>query len=78
MHKMVNNLEASEELTPEERNLLGVAYKQVLTQKRSSWRVIDSIEAAVVDNARERQLTQDFKANIEVEIEELCELLIVS
>ena len=75
--KLSNNLEASEELSSEERNMLGVAFKHVVSQKRSSWRVIDSIEGAVAGNSRELQLTLDFKANVEKEIEQICMDLVV-
>lgn len=33
-----------QELTVEERNLLSVAYKNVIGSRRASWRVITSIE----------------------------------
>ena len=33
-----------EELTLEERNLLSVAYKNVISARRASWRIISSIE----------------------------------
>ena len=33
-----------QELTVEERNLLSVAYKNVIGSRRASWRVISSIE----------------------------------
>ena len=36
--------ETGVELTNEERNLLSVAYKNVVGARRSSWRVISSIE----------------------------------
>merc|ERR1712223_985709 len=36
--------EYGSDLTNEERNLLGVAYKNVVGARRSSWRVISSIE----------------------------------
>merc|ERR1711923_569239 len=37
--------ESGIEVTNEERNLLSVAYKNVVGSRRSSWRVISSIEA---------------------------------
>jgi len=36
--------ESASELSNEERNLLSVAYKNVVGARRSSWRVISSIE----------------------------------
>ena len=35
---------ADQELSVEERNLLSVAYKNVIGSRRASWRVISSIE----------------------------------
>ena len=37
-----------QELTVEERNLLSVAYKNVIGSRRASWRVISSIEQKVL------------------------------
>jgi len=41
---MKNVTELNEPLSNEERNLLSVAYKNVVGARRSSWRVISSIE----------------------------------
>jgi 14-3-3 protein beta/theta/zeta len=38
------------ELSSEERNLLSVAYKNVVGVRRSSWRVISSIEQRAANN----------------------------
>ena len=46
--EMVEHMKAvaqqPQELTVEERNLLSVAYKNVIGSRRASWRVISSIE----------------------------------
>ena len=48
---MVDHMKAvaqqPQELTVEERNLLSVAYKNVIGSRRASWRVISSIEQKV-------------------------------
>lgn len=51
------------ELSVEERNLLSVAYKNVIGSRRASWRVISSIEGkdTVV---RERELQNDIFAAV--------------
>ena len=49
--EMVDHMKAvaqqPQELTVEERNLLSVAYKNVIGSRRASWRVISSIEQKV-------------------------------
>ncbi|OII77866.1 hypothetical protein cand_038630 [Cryptosporidium andersoni] len=44
MKDVVSNREETEELTVEERNLLSVAYKNAVGSRRSSWRIISSVE----------------------------------
>ncbi|KAI3824719.1 hypothetical protein L1987_06190 [Smallanthus sonchifolius] len=44
MEKVSASLSDTEELTVEERNLLSVAYKDVIGARRASWRIISSIE----------------------------------
>ena len=59
-----------QELTVEERNLLSVAYKNVIGSRRASWRVISSIE----QKGEESKLPYilNYKRKIETELEEIC------
>lgn len=64
-------------LTMEERNLLSVAYKNVVGARRSSWRVISSIEqkSAKPDDSNEekREIVKNYKSTIEGELKSTCE-----
>eukprot|EP00904_Undaria_pinnatifida_P002717 jgi/Undpi1/12446/HiC_scaffold_5.g02117.m1 len=59
-----------EELSIEERNLLSVAYKNVIGSRRASWRVISSIEQK--GEADKLKLIGEYKAKIEKELETIC------
>jgi 14-3-3 protein epsilon len=59
--------ESDEELTVEERNLLSVAYKNVIGSRRASWRVVSSIE--MKDKS---DYITDYKLKIEKELTSIC------
>lgn len=59
------------ELTVEERNLLSVAYKNVIGTRRAAWRVVNSIELQQKDERRSVMVT-DYKKRIEQELTEIC------
>ena len=59
-----------QDLTVEERNLLSVAYKNVIGSRRASWRVISSIEQK--GEADKLSLIQTYKRKIETELEDIC------
>jgi len=63
--------ELNEELSNEERNLLSVAYKNVVGARRSSWRVVSSIEGKT-EGTEKKQLTQEYREKIEKELKEIC------
>jgi len=58
------------QLTVEERNLLSVAYKNVIGSRRASWRVISSIEQK--GDPEKLQIIKDYKDKIESELLEIC------
>jgi 14-3-3 protein epsilon len=59
-----------QELTVEERNLLSVAYKNVIGSRRASWRVVTSIEKK--GDSDKQSIIKDYKAKIEQELVEIC------
>lgn len=68
----------SPELTSEERNLLLTAYKCALNPRRTSWRVLGSIESREHDKGSSEHLPMlaMFRKQIESEIMSLCDDLI--
>lgn len=64
-------------LTPEDRNLLSVAYKNVVGTRRSSWRVISSIEAKTMEEGKVA-MVKEYKQKIEAELEVVCNEVLVS
>ncbi|KAM9829519.1 14-3-3 protein beta/alpha-1 [Syngnathus acus] len=64
--------EQSMELSNEERNLLSVAYKNVVGARRSSWRVISSIEQKIEGNDKKKQMAREYREKIESELQEIC------
>ncbi|KAK8642762.1 hypothetical protein V6N13_012094 [Hibiscus sabdariffa] len=63
-----------EELTVEERNLLSVAYKNVIGARRASWRIISSIEQKEESRGNDDHVTtiRDYRAKIESELTSIC------
>lgn len=64
--------EENEELTNEERNLLSVAYKNVVGARRSSWRVVSSIEQKTESSERKQAMAKEYREKIEKELKEIC------
>lgn len=60
------------ELTNEERNLLSVAYKNVVGARRSSWRVLSNIALKVEDD-RKKELSKEYQEKIETELNRICQ-----
>jgi len=65
--------EMANELTNEERNLLSVAYKNVVGARRSSWRVISSIEQKTDANERKRAMAVEYREKVEKELQDISQ-----
>ena|ERR1043166_638856 len=76
---MVENMKqvasADQELTVEERNLLSVAYKNVIGARRASWRIVSSIEQKEESKGNETQVgfIKEYRSKIEEELTKICD-----
>lgn len=66
---------ANVELSVEERNLLSVAYKNVIGARRASWRIISSIEQKEESKGNEEHVKQirAYRSKIETELSKICD-----
>jgi len=64
--------ETGNELSNEERNLLSVAYKNVVGARRSSWRVISSIEQKTEGSESKQAMAKQYREKVETELREIC------
>jgi len=62
------------ELTVEERNLLSVAYKNVVGARRASWRIVSSIEQKEDSKGNTTHVTRikEYRTKIEKELADIC------
>jgi len=62
------------ELTVEERNLLSVAYKNVVGARRASWRIISSIEQKEENKGNEKHVARikEYRTKVEKELKDIC------
>lgn len=65
----------SGELSVDERNLLSVAYKNVVGTRRASWRIISSIEQKEESKGSDKHVgtIRDYRQKIEAELERVCQ-----
>lgn len=75
---MKNVTETGIELSNEERNLLSVAYKNVVGARRSSWRVISSIEQKTEGSEKKQQMAKEYREKVEGELKDICNDVLVS
>lgn len=74
VENMKNVASADQELSVEERNLLSVAYKNVIGARRASWRIVTSIEQKEESKGNEGQakLIKEYRQKIEAELAGIC------
>lgn len=68
--------EGQPKLMSDERNLLSVAYKNVVGARRSSWRVVSSMEHKSDANWKP-SLTVEYRKQIEKELNDICKEVLV-
>ncbi|KAF8967589.1 14-3-3 protein [Entomortierella lignicola] len=77
--EMVNSMKdvasVNKELSVEERNLLSVAYKNVIGARRASWRIVSSIEQKEESKGSESHVSmiKEYRSTIEKELADICE-----
>lgn len=64
--------EKGQHLTDEQRNLLSVAFKNVVGARRSAWRIISSIEQKATEKGDQPTLAKIYREEIEKELQDRC------
>ena len=75
MVKSINKfVELDPKLTKEERNLLSAGYKNIISDKRSSWRLLNNMERKEEEkkNATQSSYIKEIKDKIEKELNDIC------
>lgn len=65
------------ELSNEERNLLSVAYKNVVGTRRLAWRVISSNESNPELSAKKARVIKEYRERVETELRDICNDVLV-
>ncbi|KAG6784328.1 hypothetical protein POTOM_010019 [Populus tomentosa] len=74
MEKLVVGNTPVGELNVEERNLLSVAYKNVIGSLRAAWRIVSSIEQKEEGRKNEEHvvLVKEYRSKVESELSDIC------
>ena len=72
------DFDSSEHIGRERRNLLSVAYKNVVGSRRSSWRIISTAEPKLLKENIGPEEIKQYREKIENELKSICNEVIVS
>ena len=75
MVKAINKfVELDPKLTKDERNILSAGYKNIISDKRASWRLLNSMERKEEKkNSKQIENIHEVKDNIEKELNQICD-----
>ncbi|KAK2843236.1 hypothetical protein Q7C36_011451 [Tachysurus vachellii] len=62
----------NQELSNEERNLLSVAYKNVVGTRRLAWRVISNVESNAEESDKKPEVVKLYREKVEYELRDIC------
>lgn len=77
MEKVTEQTTKGSSLHPEERNLLSVAFKNVVGARRSSWRVISSLQQKEEFGGDKKDLLDKYRMKVENELKDICNRVLV-
>ena len=69
MKNVANN---NTDLSVEERNLLSVAYKNVIGSRRASWRILSTIKTKEREKEYYKNIVDDYIDKVETELGDIC------
>ena len=61
------------EISNDERNVLSIAYKNIVGERRNAWRVVSSIEKTYEDSDSRKKIAKDYLERIASEQKDICE-----